>query len=97
MKTETYFGAKFESSVCSELLRMVLFVLDEGVAHLETYVDFPGKEALQRSCLSALQARDSNMTAALLSEFCHLQPVAKEPSARVVGVWVDFQYHNHRS
>ena len=38
---------------------MVLFVLDEGVAHLETYVDFPGKEALQRSCLSALQARYS--------------------------------------
>ena len=41
----------------SELLRMVLFVLDEGVAHLETYVEFPGKQALQRSCLFALQAR----------------------------------------
>ena len=63
MRTETYFGAKFESSVCSELLRMVLFVLDEGVAHLETYVDFPGKEALQRSCLSALQASESYMRA----------------------------------
>ena len=39
---------------------MVLFVLDEGVVHLETYVEFPGKEALQRSCLSALQASDPN-------------------------------------
>ena len=51
---------------------MVLFVLDEGVVHLETYVDFPGKEALQRSCLSALQASEPNTRAALLSEFCHL-------------------------
>ena len=40
----------------SELLRMVLFVLDDGVAHLDTYVEFPGKEALQTSCLFALQA-----------------------------------------
>ena len=48
---------------------MVLFVLDEGVAHLETYVEFPGKEALQRSCLSALQASVPNIIAALLSEF----------------------------
>ena len=56
----------------SELLRMVLFVLDEGVAHLDTYVEFPGKEALQRSCLFALQARkdqiisDTNLSGKLL-------------------------------
>ena len=51
-------SARISNIFCfSELLRMVLFVLDEGVAHLETYVEFPGKEALQRSCLSALQAR----------------------------------------
>ena len=56
MSTKPYLGAKSKFSVCSELLRMVLFVLDEGVAHLETYVDFPGKGALQRACLSALQA-----------------------------------------
>ena len=55
------FGAKFKYCLVvhfSELLRMVLFVLDEGVAHLETYVEFPGKEALQRSCLFALQVKD---------------------------------------
>ena len=68
---------------------MVLFVLDEGVAHLETYVEFPGKEALQRSCLSALQASEPNMRAALHCEFCHLRSVAKGPSDRVVGVWLD--------
>ena len=57
---EVNFGAKFKYCLAvyfSELLRMVLFVLDEGVAHLETYVEFPGKEALQKSCLFALQAR----------------------------------------
>ena len=57
------FGAKFKYCLVvhfSELLRMVLFVLDEGVAHLETYVEFPGKEALQRSCLFALQVRTTS-------------------------------------
>lgn len=41
----------------SETLRMILFILDEGCAHLDSYVDFAGKKQLERSCLLALQVR----------------------------------------
>ena len=56
---------------------MVLFVLDEGVAHLETYVEFPGKEALQKSCLFALQARKKT-SLLLLTKFISLKLICFE-------------------
>ncbi len=39
----------------SETLRMILFILDEGCTLLDTYTEFPGKKALERSCLLCLQ------------------------------------------
>ncbi len=42
----------------SELLRLLLFILDEGCLHMESYQEFPGKSHLERSCLLVLQILD---------------------------------------
>ncbi|KAJ4431675.1 hypothetical protein ANN_20275, partial [Periplaneta americana] len=42
----------------SELLRLVLFLLDEGCHLLDTYSVFPGKESLEDSMLSCLDLLD---------------------------------------
>lgn len=38
----------------SELLRQLLYILDEGCNMLEKYIEFPGKETLEESCLLVL-------------------------------------------
>ena len=35
----------------SELLRLLLHILDEGCSAVESYVKFPGKINVERSCL----------------------------------------------
>ncbi|EEB19194.1 conserved hypothetical protein [Pediculus humanus corporis] len=42
----------------SELLRLVLHLIDEGVQRLDTYSTFPGKEALEKSNLYCLELLD---------------------------------------
>eukprot|EP00095_Tigriopus_kingsejongensis_P011855 maker-scaffold180_size281610-snap-gene-0.27 protein:Tk11855 transcript:maker-scaffold180_size281610-snap-gene-0.27-mRNA-1 annotation:"nuclear pore complex protein nup205" len=39
----------------SETLRTILFILNEGCAHLDMFVPFPGKSNLEEACLLSLQ------------------------------------------
>jgi nuclear pore complex protein Nup205 len=39
----------------SELLRMLLFIVDEGCQLLDAYVEFPGKKEMENCCLLALK------------------------------------------
>ncbi len=61
----------------SELLRLVLFVVDEGCAILETYQQFPGKEHLEKSCLLALRLLDTAL--GLERSFMEAARVANTP------------------
>ncbi len=42
----------------SELLRLLLFIIDEGCNLLETYQPFPGKEKVEKCCLLSLRLLD---------------------------------------
>ncbi|KAL0280136.1 UNVERIFIED_CONTAM: hypothetical protein PYX00_001520 [Menopon gallinae] len=46
----------------SELLRLVLQLIDEGIHQLESYSTFPGKEALENSTLCCLELIDTALT-----------------------------------
>ena len=46
----------------SELLRLILFILDESVNILETYQDFQGKKDLESACLYALNLLDTGLS-----------------------------------
>ncbi|PSN57903.1 hypothetical protein C0J52_00218 [Blattella germanica] len=46
----------------SELLRLVLFLVDEGSRLLDTYSTFPGKESLEDSMLSCLDLLDRGLS-----------------------------------
>ena len=46
----------------SEMLRMIMFILDEGCNHIDTYLKFPGKADLEQSCLLSLQILDGALT-----------------------------------
>ena len=39
----------------SELLRLMLHILDEGCSAVESYIKFPGKTNVEKSCLQVLQ------------------------------------------
>ena len=46
----------------SEMLRMIMFILDEGCSHIDTYLKFPGKASLEEACLLSLQILDSALS-----------------------------------